>query len=48
MAAPSPPRCFAAWRVEAPFFRGFPFRWVLHIVSFFYMIQLRKVLCEMR
>ena len=26
MAAPSPPRLFAAWRVEAPFFRGFPFR----------------------
>ena len=30
MAAFSPPRLFAAWRVEAPFFRGFPFRWVLH------------------
>ena len=27
MAAPSPPCFFAAWRVEAPFFRGFPFRW---------------------
>ena len=32
MAAFSPPRLFAAWRVEAPFFCGFPFRWVLHFV----------------
>ena len=32
MAALSPPRLFAAWRVEAPFFCGFPFRWVLHFV----------------
>ena len=34
MAAPSPPRFFAAWRVEAPFFRGFPFRWVLRLALF--------------
>ena len=32
MAAFAPPLLFAAWRVEAPFFRGFPFRWVLHFV----------------
>ena len=33
MAAFSPPRLFAAWRVEALFFFcGFPFRWVLHVV----------------
>ena len=32
MAALLPPRFSAAWRVEAPFFRGFPFRWVLHLV----------------
>ena len=25
-------RLFAAWWVEAPFFRGFHFRWVLHVV----------------
>ena len=34
MAALSPPRFFAAWRVEAPFFCGFPFRWVLHFAIF--------------
>ena len=28
----SPPCLFAAWRVEAPFFRGFPCRLVLHVV----------------
>ena len=32
MAALSPPRFFAAWRVEAPFFCGFPFRWALQFV----------------
>ena len=32
MAALSPPRLFAAWRIKAPFFRGFPFRWVPHSV----------------
>ena len=31
MAALSPFRFFAAWRVEALFFRGFPFRWGLHL-----------------
>ena len=31
MAAFSPPRFFAAWRVEAT---GFPFRWALHIVFY--------------
>ena len=25
------PAFFAAWRIEAPFFRGFPFRCVLHL-----------------
>ena len=30
MAAFSPPRISAAWRVEAPFFHCFPCRWVLH------------------
>ena len=30
--APLPHRFFAAWRVEAPFSRGFLFRWVLHVV----------------
>ena len=34
MAAFSRPRPFAAWRVEAPYFCGFPFRWVPHLVLF--------------
>ena len=34
MAAPSPPRCFAAWRVEAFFFFCFLLRWVLRLAAF--------------
>ena len=39
MAAPSPLRFFAAWRVV----RGFPFRWVLHFV--FYLTR-SVALCD--
>ena len=34
MTALSPPRFFAAWRVEAPFFRGFPVWWPFHLAIY--------------
>ena len=34
MAAPSPPRRSAAWRVEAPPFRGFPIWWTMQFAIY--------------